>query len=326
MNIINLGKTRRVSIAKTLFVVLLFAMFFVLLNNNKSFAATSVTLESVLFDGTNSNYIIYTNGYSSAFEYAFGNDLNNPPTVYYQCDKDKDGNNVVIVPKANTETAKYLYIKGDSNVYEVDYSTALDMTTADYLNNLTKIITISAPQDKSVEIKETNKTTTQTIQYVEVTDTNHTDMQYILTKLDANTAKALLNCLADLNDKITPANPNPADVILSMKQFWAMYQSLSSTNWVAVPSDKIIEEPLDTQTGDVYVLWLQGKSVSTGNVEKDMKILTCIRGETSVVTNTQIVQKLPKTGADFTLEGLLVINIILIGVVYLRIRNLKKKV
>ena len=310
--------TKRKNVAKIILIVFVFAMFFIVLNS-KSFAATAETLDSVLFDGT--NYVIYTSNYKTAFEYAFGNDLNNPPTVYYQCSQDKQKNNVVIVPKANIVTAKYLYIKGDSKVYEVNYAGAFDSARADYLLSLTRIIAVDPTGKQDVkDPADANKTISQN--YVKVTDTNYTELQYILIKLDATTAKSLLGCLTDLNDSV--ASSNPVGAILAMKQFDVMYKNLSSTAWVAVPSNKIIEEPLDTQEGDVYVLWLKEKSATTGNTETDMQILTSKRLETQGEPSK--VLKLPKTGADFTLEGLLAVNVILIGVVLVRIRSLKKKI
>ena len=336
MENINYGKTRRKNIAKTILIMFLVAIFFITLNN-KSFAATAETLKSVIDDGT--NYIIYTNDYNNKFEYAFSSDSNSTPTVYYQCQTDTNGNNVVIVPKANKDAAKYLYttVDGGENtkVFDVSYGDALTSTTADYINSLTTVIAVNTDSKNITTTTNTTtanaKTTTTTVtqQYVEITDTKHTDLQYILVKLDKATAQKLMDSLNQLNVNIADANPNPAKVILLMENFWNIYSKEllpveTDSRWGAIPADKTIYEPLSTQDGDVYLLWLRGNSNETGKTETDMQILTCTAAQN--IKTTQVVAKLPKTGADFVLEGLLAFDIILIIGVCVRIRNLKKRI
>jgi len=340
MKIINHEETKWGNMAKAFLAMLLFAIFFIALNS-KSFATTVQPLESILFDGT--NYIVYTNDYNKSFEYAFG-DSNTPPTVFYQCDTDENSNNVVIVPKANIGTAQYLYTTLDggktTQVFEVNYGAALNSTDAKNLLDLTNLTQITKDNDvlynyettKTTDPTNANNTISQTVYYAEITDPasqEYPNLQYKLVKLNglatdtSTSAGNVVDVLNQLNTNV--ANSNPVGSILYMQKFLAIYNEfLPSSGWATIPTDKKVREPLDTKANEVYLLYLTGTSKTTGKTETVVKILTC--GQFESVTQGQTVVKLPKTGASFLLEGLLAIDVILIGAVYFRIRNLKKRI
>ena len=291
--------------------LLLIAMITILL---LPFEVAAADIEA-FYDSVADQYLFYTDNYGEECAYALSADTT--PTTFYTCPKDSYGNNVVIVDSASVPTAQYLWTKkglaGDANLSAVDLGAYY---TSDYLSDVDTDFIGSTT-------KRINVTPGERI--ITVTDTTFEAYKYVLVKVTTSDYESLYSRATGLQS--LNAGVNPFVAMQSMNAFMTSYASLlppeADARWLDLPADKIIHEPLDTHTGDIYIVWLMGSTLGNPTVY-DMQIMYCLRDDIVVPTKTSSIKRLPRTGLDNTLKILLGVNILALPLVYLNKKRLAK--
>lgn len=278
-------------------------------------------------------YIIYLKEYlNNEFEFAFSNDEGaNISTLTFNnsaLDAPNDNaNNIAYVNDATVTmfaNPTYMWVKVNGEVKVTATEINLeDYITKNELENVGKtstIIPINLGQKQIVnEIDENGTKKTETVGIVEV-QKELVSGQYQLIKREYSEKTDKLFALAELIEKNEFTDVYTK--IKSSKEFVELYNEqyslLNAENWQTVEG-LTIEQPIDAETGDQYILWIKEEN------SQDIHFLTSYREYDEEYIQEEIKQKLPYTYDDNTMLIALGAVVIAILFVVIRIGILKKK-
>lgn len=278
-------------------------------------------------------YIIYLKEYlNNEFEFAFSNDEGaNINTLTFNnsaLDAPNDNaNNIAYVNDATVTmfaNPTYMWVKVNGEVKVTATEINLeDYITKNELENVGKtstIIPINLGQKQIVnEIDENGTKKTETVGIVEV-QKELVSGQYQLIKREYSEKTDKLFALAELIEKNEFTDVYTK--IKSSKEFVELYNEqyslLNAENWQTVEG-LTIEQPIDAETGDQYILWIKEEN------SQDIHFLTSYREYDEEYIQEEIKQKLPYTYDDNTMLIALGAVVIAILFVVIRIVILKKK-
>jgi len=314
--------------------------------------AVSATNEDVsIVDMTNSDlekgYIIYIKGTSNQkFKYAFTTNAN-PGELdlsFINSILDNQGNNVAVL-NANTyeKLSKenkpiFMWAKDESEKlilqkFQLDLSKSLTKENIENVESLTKKIPVKIAEqvENTTTIKNEKVEGIEQITkvgYIQILDDDIGTYYYEMVKLPNdekyNQLNALVNQVQD--------GYNAMDIYEKLQfvaQFNETYETvINQAEWKEVNKDGIITQPETSIEGDKYIVLLKevGKQ---GEIVTDIQILTAYDDEQQKLEKEQIVTqettKLPITYDSIVLFVVLGIIVILIIVVFIRMKVINKK-
>jgi len=282
--------------------------------------------------GENKESIIYIqNNESTNFEFAYTNDAaaDKSTLTYETCAQDTLGNNIAYVNSTNSTvfsvpTYMYARIAGTQNYIvngiKVDLSKQIDVSVLDGIGNITKQIPVDT--DKSITKSGSNNgiNTTLTQGRIILTDTSK-KYEYIMVKASADSNYTnflnIINLMSKFNN-----NTELAARIETYNAFSNEYDALkpaaADAKWISAANNEIIE-PADTQTGDVYIVWI--KDAGTNTI--DMQIMTAKQEYSEEKIKQALAEELPITGESYTL--LIIFGILAASVIFMIIARKKIK-
>lgn len=268
-----------------------------------------------------STYIIYPSPSSGVCSWATSLTPVMPlPIEFDDCDADLAGNPAVLIEEAVRAANPYLWFEGNPIPFrlEIDgyYDKALKSSEVDEIKNEIPGIGV---MDR-IDVLHGDRIIT-------VNDTKLTNYQYALVKVTGSALEQFVAATANL--KYLDDDTDPYDAVITMQSFRDGYKALfpaeGDSIWKSFDGvadndavNKIIHEPLDTLHDWTYIVWLKGMDGRT--MVHDMQIMYCFRAEGGDTS----VSVLPKTGIDYFLDGLLVVNGCLLVAIYLKRRKLVK--
>lgn len=309
-------------------VMFLFILFF----SNEVLAANEGL---TVLNKENNEYIIYLDStLDKDYEYAFtnSNTANKDDLDYIRAEKEtSDGKYVIYVTEKRyndyfSNGTVYVYVRDLEGNYladgiEIDLKDCISYDVIDLVNNVTKRIAVDTTQKTVTQRTENGIVYTTTRGRVDITDDSDSEYYYSLVKLP-NTEE--YNRFMDLAEELNSlkAKSELYENIRMCKEFYDLYYQLMprAEGWNLV-SDMKIEQPLDSKTGDQYILWIRNDSKEI----EDVQFLTCFQNEDKeFVKDKNIVKttsKLPITYDSIVLFVILGVAIVLLIVAVL----IKKK-
>ena len=302
-------------------------VFLLVIFPKTTFAVTDITV--FLDEGIHEYWIFPSDGWSSC-EYFITDDAaysTSISPVYYTCDtviKNSISYPVVKIPEANIgdPDVEYLWFS-DGSMFELRpspttrFQSALTTSEVEFLGSETDLIGTT----KRIKTVIGN---TDDYGYIDITDTNFDSYAYLIFKVDATNPleDALYTAFSKL-DAASMAGYDPYTAVKLMIEFRNLYNSTLDTRklntWNPLASDKRIKEPDEAKAGDTYIVWIRGDF--RGAYTYDIQVMTCGRRDWR---NEDIIERLPHTGMDLFLEGLLAVNTVLIPTIYFKKRKLEK--
>lgn len=293
------------------------------------------TNENIQIVKTEDKHIIYVKQEKNIqFKYATSNVKLEPEDVslnYINSVKDGDDNNVALLEK----TAKYLYIKNGENtsVVELNINDAIEKSEIAEVETTTNRI----KTELLIDLEERNEVVdgvkyTQSVGGIKIIDDENAKYEYISIKLPSAKYTTLQEYANKLNEEYE--SKDMYSKIEFAKEFNKLYKELITevTNkkmWQPVENMQI-KQPADAQNNDKYVVLL--KKEKDNSLEYDVKFMTSYRAdkEESIPgrTETKVVQetaKLPVTGDSLLLIGIFAVIVILLIIVFIKIKNSSKK-
>lgn len=268
------------------------------------FAANDTKI-AMHYDSATNKYLIYPN---RACTYELSSDDITPPVSINQIyDTPSD---VIEVSSTNIGgSARYLWIDGNVDPYDLQAFIPNAITNAqiNQIDNTMERIAIKPVKDGDRIITLTKAE-------------NYNDYKYILVKVEKGTPHDQLVARTEgLDPKLKITDPYTGiNKMLAFKESYdLLLPAVSDSNWKKVPSNGVIEEPLDTKTGDIYVVWLMADD--NGNSVLDMQIMYCLRKDEKIIN---VVEKLPQTGLSYVIDGLLLANAITLPIIFFKRKKL----
>ena len=318
------------NLTRKIIVIALIVLLSVLAISTKAFAKNE-DIQIVKADG---NYIIYVKGMTdSSFKYAVSDngDLDPDSIDLNYINSVKDGGDNQVIGLSDT-SAKFLYIKqGEKSlVVELDFSEAIDRDSiADVEEVTTRIKT------EIITVNQKNEQVGQ-VQYIEevggleITDDSSASYEYVSTKLPSDDYTEIQEFIDKLNNEY--ADKDMYEKIEFLKQFKVAFDKVmnaatTNSSWKPVEDMKIMQ-PSDAQKEDKYVVLL--KKTNGEKTTYDIKIMTSDRTESAPekVEEQVVIRKtikLPDTGESIVLLAVFAGIVVLLAVVFIRIKKLKNK-
>ena len=255
-------------------------------------------------DSANSKYLVYP---SKACTYELSDSDSVKPAAFNQIYDDASDVIEVLTSNITSGIARYLWIEGNDQPYDLQSHEFITESVINRIDSTMKRISIKPVAKGDRVIVLTKKE-------------NYSNYRYIIKKVEKGSDYDQLVVRAEsLDPSISIIEPYTG--ITRMLDFKTSYDALLPTTddvrWQAVPENATIEEPLDTKTGDIYVVWLMASDNSTPVL--DMQIMYCLREDEKIVTK---VEKMPYTGISYFINGLLVANLAILPVIYFKRRKL----
>lgn len=323
---------------KTLGIKLAFCVMFlfILFFSNEVFAANDGL---TVLSKENNEYIIYLDStLDKEYEYAFtnSNTANKDDLDYIRAEKEtSDGKYVIYVTEQRyldyfSSERTYVYVRDLEGNYlaegiEINLNDCISYDVIDLVNEITKRIAVDSTQKTITQKTENDIVYTTTRGRVDITDDSDSEYYYSLVKLPSTEE---YNRFMDLAEQLNSlkAKSELYENIRMCKEFYDLYYQLmpEAEDWNLV-SDKKIEQPLDSKTGDKYILWIRNDSKEI----VDVQFLTCFQDEDKeFVKEKNIVKttsKLPITYDSIVLFVILGVAIILLIVVVLMKKKTNKE-
>lgn len=313
-----------------IFITMLIIVASVLLMPVFSYGANE---ELVIVKESEEQYIIYLKEYlREEFEFAFSNDNSIDVTTLSFIDSaldapEEEANNIAYVDSSNVAmftNKTYMWIKANGEIKvsarEIDLADNITKLELEGVGETSKIIPIELEQKEIVnEVNEEGTKITETVGVVKVIK-EISNGNYQLIKRESTTETDNLFALAELieknefTDTYTKIKASKEFVELNNEQ----YNNLKSENWKTI-EESTVEQPIDAQTGDQYILWIKGDNI------QDVHFLTSYREYDEEFIQEEVKQKLPYTYDNNTILIALGIVVVAIVVVAIRIAILKKK-
>lgn len=289
--------------------------------------------ELVIVQKAENEYIIYLKQYlEKEFKFAFSNnsaeEVSNLTFDNSALDEAEDGaNNIAYVNNSNIamfSNPTYMWIEVDGKIEvsarEIDLSDNITKTELESVGTTSEIIPIKLEQEQTVnEVNEEGTKITETVGIVKVLkEINDGEYQLIRREFSEDTDN--LFALAELIEKNEFTDIYTR--IKASKEFYELsdelYGLLNSEDWEKIKELKI-QQPIDAQTGDQYILWVKGDNI------QDVHFLTSYREYEEEYIKEQVKTILPYTYDDNTILIALGIVLVAIILVSVRIAILKKK-
>jgi len=273
----------------------------------------------MFYNAGTDEYYVYSDAWSGTCEYSLSDTAGTPGTTV-DCE-DAGINYITSIPAVDAILNPYLWIDGVE--YTLNYSVTSTMTlySNEMINNIGTIIPTSAGR-KSVVI------------------TNPGSYEYVIKKVDSTLISGVSYedffgitsyyeteaCNGYITGNIPLSTENPLASLGTMLTYKADAQTLLAAltpgDWNPVVGNTI-PMPTDAVTGDEYVVWIR----EAGSPETiDVAFMESCEENGVTVWKEMGVDRLPYTGADYTLFGLLGANVILLPIVYAKKRKLNKLV
>lgn len=288
--------------------------------------------ELVIVEEASNQYIIYIKQYlNKEFEFAFSNDNEANPeqlTFYNSAlDAPEEGaNNIAYVDDEKLEMfdkTTYMWIKVDGKLKvtarEINIEDNITKKQLESVGKTSTIIPVNLEQIQTVnQVNEEGTKITETVGVVKLNE--EFEGQYQLIKRETSKNTDNLFALAELieknefTDSYTKIKASKEFIELYNK----LYDSLDSESWKAI-EESIIQQPVDTQTGDQYILWVKGDNT------QDIHFLTSYREYDEEFVQEEVKTKLPYTYDNNIMIIILGIVVVAIILVTIRIVILKKK-
>ena len=293
-------------------------------------------------------YIIYVKGLlDEEFNYAISekSGATDLELNYINSKKDQEGNSVILLNEIELNQDNYIYIKKvkdgkeefvtDSNGQKLNLEESFDASKMELVENTTtRILTIIIEEKETKNENDVKITTTTDGLQIENPEEGAT-YYYTITKVpdEENTNledyRTLYNYILTMNSE-EYENMDMYSRIELVKQFYDLYNNLiTQQNWLEIQNMKVLQ-PMDSQDGDKYIIYLKKSGTTEKDEIIDAKFLESHREdeEEKIPEQTQIVEtkrtsKLPITGDSLILFAILAVIIIALVIVAIRMKKLK---
>ena len=298
--------------------------------------AMAYTEENICLNTEGGEYIIYLKNYQNEeFEFAFSDKSNedeaNLEFISSEKDSSKKSVNVAYISEPaynkffNDDMKSYIYVKNSAGeiVISGDVVDLNEMITPEILNHVsstTKRIETKVDSEtlvnKTEPISDTQLSlnTIRVADYIEIVPEDGATYQYYLVKVEEGTME---NELFDIVEKKTDSN----DMYDSLTTAYDFYDALKSVQqsskvaWTDVKDNKI-QEPIDSETGDKYIVLI--KEENGEEITLDAKFMVCaehdeVKYKDDKDRTIKTIVKLPVTGE--TLALIIAFAVVIVAIV-----------
>lgn len=296
--------------------------------------------KTLIIKNTDTNqYIVYIKDFlDKDFSYAVSAEQNpNEDSLnFLMSSVDGEGNHIAIIDAATlVNKSNYLVTKDeeDKQTIEIDFSKSLNRKDMEYIENTTKRIKTETTEKIVEKDEDVNGVkTTLTVGGLKIAESQDAKYYYEIHLKTENEEYAQLFELANEMNNNYEAKDMYTKLDIAT-QFYNLYnQLMGKAQWKEV-SDMEIKQPSDAVEGDQYVVLIK-KVIKNGNEEEtttDLKLMTSKikpyekKQNKEQIKRTQITSKLPITGESIILFVILAAIIIVMAIIYIRIKRLKQK-
>lgn len=278
-------------------------------------------------------YILYLEQYlGQEFYFAFSDNQNakegdvDNPLNFITSKQDNKGNQVAYI--TTESTTAYMWVKvNDSIVMEgmpIDFTQSISEEKINELSTVTQKIPVDTKETKTEQITENNTIKTITQGIVKITDTEEANYYYSIASLAQDTTN--YNRLMEIQQKLSE-NLNTYEEILLYQEYEELFDSMiKATEWTEA-KDRIVELPTTANDGEKYAVLI--KKEANGVTTHDVQFLTSYKSteqsEIEKVVSTKQNAKLPITYDNPILMIIFGIGVVLLIIVFLRVKSLSKK-
>lgn len=278
-------------------------------------------------------YILYLKQYlNQEFYFAFSNSQNakegdvDYPLNFIISKQDTKGNQVAYT--TTESTTAYMWVKVDDSIVmagvPIDFTQSISEEKINELSTLTQKIPLDTTETKTEQITENNTIKTVTQGIVKITDSEEANYYYSTKLLTQDTTN--YNRLMEITQKFSE-NLNTYEEILLYQEYEELFDSMiKATEWTEA-KDRIVELPTTANDGEKYAVLI--KKEANGVTTYDVQFLTSYKSteqsEIEKVVSTKQNAKLPITYDNPILMIIFGIGIVLLIIVFLRIKSLSKK-
>ena len=274
------------------------------------------------------SYIIYIRDIINTeflFSYSENKDTPEEELTFSASGLDTNEANVAYMTKQIAESFAgkqiYIIIKQDEKLetHEINLAEAITTENIEFVNSTTKRIEVSAegPKNTNQEVDGVKITHSQG----KVTITEQGNFSYSMIKVENEETTKFVE---KANEIMASKELTNNDRLTLVKQFTKQYNQILEgiENWEQVPENKEILQPHESETGDIYLIYL--KNNETG--EHDVQILICDDGEDIEVEEAKKVTIYETVKLPITFDGImtLVMALIILVIVILALIVLKK--
>lgn len=278
-------------------------------------------------------YILYLEQYlDQEFYFAFSNSQNakegdvDYPLNFIISKQDNKGNQVAYTTTESTTV--YMWVKVNDSIVmagmPIDFTQSISEEKINELSTLTQKIPVDTTETKTEQITENNTIKTVTQGIVKITDSEEANYYYSTKLLTQDTTN--YNRLMEITQKFSE-NLNTYEEILLYQEYEELLDSMiKATEWTEA-KDRIIELPTTANDGEKYAVLI--KKEANGVTTYDVQFLTSYKSteqsEIEKVVSTKQNAKLPITYDNPILMIIFGIGVVLLIIVFLRIKSLSKK-
>jgi len=316
-------------ISSKIVAIILITILVLAIMPTKGFASN----ENIQIVKTNEDYIIYVKDKANKeFKFAVADEKLDSESIelnFVNAVNDNAGNNAALLK----EKVKYLYVKEGTNVSSIelnfDEKNVISQKEIAGVENITnKIKTeVSIVKQRDEQIEQVKHE--ETVGGLEIKDDKDASYEYVITKLPDNDYSKLKELTEKLNSEYEGKD------IYSKIEFVKQYKELlnsvinkanSNKLWKIVENMQILQ-PNDTNKEDQYVVLL--KKVKGEETNYDIKLMVSDRTDVAPEKKEEIIEtkrtsKLPTTGDNLLLFGMLAVIIIALIIVFIKMKNVKK--
>lgn len=291
------------------------------------------TQEMVIVQDANAEYIIYhEKTEKQSFEFAYSNEQNatDESLDFITSITDKQGNYVAYIDQdlknkyaiPGKDIYFYAKVNGDYQVKgeKLDLTNAIAQEHIMQVEKVTKTISVDTNQVNTQTQTIDGAEYTVTTGKVMITDKEEANYFYQLIKLPNSDEYNRMMQLAETIETF-PEDTAISKKVTTLEEFYQIYSNLvpnsKDSNWIAVENKQILQ-PVESQDGEQYILWLKKEQKGQTPVI-DAQFLTC-KEHSERKTQTEqvekkIVSKLPITYDSLVLVGILGVIVVAILVV-----------
>lgn len=280
-------------------------------------------------------YVLYLEKYlEKDFYFAFSNSKDakegdeNYPLNFITSKEDNKGNEVAYVTVNDIKTPLYMWIKVDDELKEIgmqiDFSKSISEEKINNLLELTKKIPVDTTETTTETTTENDVIKTTTKGVIKITDPDDATYYYSNTLLSSETNN--YNKLMEITQKLNE-NLNVYDSILLYQEYEELLNTAIQSAKLEKATDRIINLPETANNNDQYGVLI--KKEANGNSTYDIQFLTANKtveqDKVERIVSTTQNAKLPITYDNPILLAIFGIGVVLLIVVFLRIKSLSKK-
>ncbi len=278
-------------------------------------------------------YILYLEQYlGQEFYFAFSNNQNakegdaDNPLNFITSKQDNKGNQVAYI--ATESTTAYMWVKVNDSIVmarmPIDFTQSISEEKINELSTITQKIPVDTTETKTEQITENDTIKTITQGIIKITDTEEANYYYSAVLLTKDTTN--YNRLMEIQQKLSE-NLNTYEEILLYQEYEGLFDSMvKATNWTEA-KDRIIELPATANDGEKYAVLMKKEvnGVSTYDIQFLTSYKSTEQSEIEKVVSTKQNAELPITYDNPILMTIFGIGVVLLIIVFLRIKSLSRK-